>query len=63
MVSPSPSNKELRIGVIEPSGVKAFIHGKGNMYFNYPVKTTGAYRVFVENMSDTTVTVEGNYIY
>lgn len=63
MVNPSPANKTIRIGVIEPSGVKVFIHGQGNMYYNHVCEKTGTYRMFVENISDTTVTVNGSYIY
>ncbi|MCJ7834511.1 hypothetical protein MUB23_03745 [Cuneatibacter sp. NSJ-177] len=50
-VSASPSNAEIRYGILTPSGEVRFLTGSGQISHTFDVTENGSYRIFVENMS------------
>lgn len=59
----SPEDVTVKVGIILPNGNRQYIWGKGNyVEHKFSVSTTGDYKVFVENNTNTTVKVtDGSY--
>lgn len=57
----TPSDKQVRFGIIEPSGTKRYILVTGSGSHTFYIKRTGDYRVFVENTSGVSVEAGGTY--
>lgn len=62
-VSVTPSNKSVRVGIIEPDGTKRYVTSSGTISHTFSLTATGSYRVFVENTNSVSVSVEGSYLY
>ena len=60
-VSISPTDKEVKVGIITPEGVERYVKGTEDIYYKFELEISGEYQVFVENISGTTVQVEGHY--
>ena len=58
----NPSCASIRVGIILPNGNKKYVASSSyNISHDFSVSTTGSYRVFVQNMSGSTISVSGNY--
>lgn len=60
-VTIAPSDKVVRVGILEPDGQLRYVTGSGTMVHTFTVNKTGKHRVYVYNNSGTTVTVVGYY--
>lgn len=58
----SPTNKTVRVGIVEPDGTRRYVSGKSFVSNSFSLTKTGTYKVYVENTSGTTITAEGSYI-
>lgn len=56
-----PTDKEIRVGIVEPSGTYRFVYGSGMINHVFTAKSSGTYRVYVENTNSSAVTVQGTY--
>ena len=57
-----PEDVEVKIGLIDANSDKKYIMAKGkSIYHEFSVSDTGTYKVFVENQSKSSVTVDGVY--
>lgn len=61
-VAISPTNKTVRIGIIEPGGNRRYVSGKGSLSKSFSLTKTGTYKVYVENNSGIEVSAEGSCI-
>ena len=61
-VSPSVTNKKIRFGVVQPDSTKAYMTASGDNDYKFYLNQSGNHKVFVQNISDTTLTVTGTYI-
>lgn len=57
-----PSNVSVKIGIEDSSGTKRYINGSGSVNYAFEINDDDDYFFFVENISDTSVTVTGSYI-
>lgn len=58
----TPASKTVRVGIVEPSGNRRYVSGKGSVSNTFSLTKTGTYKVYVENNSGSKVTAEGSYI-
>ena len=58
----SPSDAVIHAGIIRPDGSRLYAEGSGSFMCPFPVYTDGKYSVYVQNLSDGTVTVTGSYM-
>lgn len=61
-VTVSPADKSVRVGIVKPDGTRRYVSGKGVVFNTFSINQSGTYKVYVENVSGTKVTVEGTYI-
>ena len=58
----NPSGASIRVGIILPNGKKRYVSSSNyNVSHDFSVSTTGSYRVYVQNMSNSKISVSGNY--
>ena len=59
----SPENISVKVGIVKPDGKKTYIWGKGKeVEHKFTASVSGSYKVFVENVTSTTVEViDGTY--
>lgn len=56
------SGASIRVGIVLPNGNKRYVTSSNyNILHEFSISTTGSYRVFVQNMSGSTISVSGNY--
>ena len=60
-VSVTPSDKVVKIGVINSSGTKYYVESQGDIYHKFTALKTGNYRFYVENSCGVSVQVDGHY--
>jgi len=60
-VSISPADQNVKVGIIEPSGMIRYIFGKGNISHSFVIDKSGNYKFFIENDNDISVNVFGLY--
>ena len=58
-----PTNKTVRVGIVQPDGVKRYVEGNGSVGHSFSVTQTGYHKVYIANDSGTTVTANGSYSY
>ncbi len=58
----NPDNQNMRMGIMTSTGNRRYIVGSGYISYKFDIRESGYYRVFVENMNDVTVEVEGSFI-
>jgi len=63
MVDVDPSDVYIRVGIERADGVIRYVYSKDNIYHTFSITEDGIWRVIVANTSNTTVTVNGSYIY
>ena len=61
MVDVVPEDKNVSVGIIEPDGTRRYVNGKDHIDHVYELTQSGKYRVYVENKSGVSVTVDGVY--
>ena len=59
MASLYPEDVTLKVGIINPNGSKLYVNGKDMVSHSFSATATGQYRVYVENKSDVTISIEG----
>lgn len=59
MASLYPEDATLKVGIINPNGSKLYVNGKDMVSHSFSATATGQYRVYVENKSDVTISIEG----
>ncbi|MCD8149378.1 MAG: M56 family metallopeptidase [Clostridiales bacterium] len=59
----APSSGIYRLGIINPDGSRTFVQGSGAVSHTFTAGATGYYYVYVENISDSTLSIDGSYIY
>ena len=52
-----PINKVVKVGIINENGTRRYVNGSTVIMQNFLINTSGSYKIFVENNSGTTVTV------
>ncbi len=58
----SPATKYLRVGIIEPDGMRRYISAKGNFTHTFKLDQTGSYKIYARNGNDSgTINVAGAY--
>ena len=57
-----PASVTVKIGVEDVTGAKTYVYGSGEVSQIFTISDAGKYRVFVENTSNTAVTVTGGYL-
>lgn len=57
----TPTGKILRVGIIEPSGIRRCIYATGNFSYNFPLDKTGFYCVYAINDNSEVVNLSGTY--
>ena len=58
-----PVNKTVKVGIVQPNGVKRYVEGSGSVGHDFSLTQTGNYKVYIANESGTTVTANGSYVY
>ena len=62
-VNVDPEDVYIRVGIERADGVIRYVYSKDNIYHTFSITEDGIWRVIVANTSNTTVTVNGSYIY
>lgn len=57
----TPTGKILRVGIIEPDGIRRCIYATGNFSYNFPLDKTGFYCVYAINDNSEVVNLTGHY--
>ena len=58
----TPSNVTYRMGIVEPDGTRRYVEGKEFMSHKFLLDQTGSYCVYIQNLSDDSIDVDGSYI-
>lgn len=56
-----PSDKEVRVGILEPDGRLRYVTGSGWVVHSFSVTKDGKHRVYIYNNSGVTITATGTY--
>ena len=62
-LSNNPFENEVRYGLIMPDGKLRYVYGSGMCSHAFEVGSTGTYKIYVENVSSSSITVSGDYLY
>ncbi len=57
----TPAGKILRLGIIEPDGIRRCIYATGSFSYNFPLDKTGSYCVYAINDNSEYVNWRGGY--
>lgn len=60
-VSMYPAGKEAKVGIILPNGNRKCIIGSGDVSYTFNLTESGEYKVYIQNISDTCLSVGGHY--
>lgn len=60
-VSPSNGTNKIRFGLVQPNGTLNYMTSSGSKSHVFALNQTGNYRVFVQNISTSSISVTGNY--
>lgn len=58
----SPDDAVIHAGIIKPDGSRVYVEGSGTFIYPFTAYTDGKYSVYVQNLSNGTITVSGSYI-
>lgn len=58
----SPSDADYHVGIIRPDGSRLYVPGTGYVSHPFSVLSDGKYSVYVQNLSDGTITLSGSYL-
>lgn len=56
-----PSDKNVRVGILEPDGQLRYVTGSGTIAHRFTVTKAGNHRVYIYNNSGVTITATGTY--
>ena len=59
----SPSTSEIKVGIVQPSSVRRYVRGSGSIAHDFALTQSGNYKVYIENISDVSVTAAGGFTY
>ena len=59
----NPLENEVRYGLIMPDGKLRYVYGSGMCSHAFEVGSAGTYKIYVENISSSSITVSGGYLY
>ena len=62
-VSVKPDDISIKAGIIYPDGSMLYVRGSDSIYQRFTVEKAGRYRIYIENDSDTPVSVSGSVLY
>ena len=62
-VSVKPDDISIKAGIIYPDGSMVYVRGSDSIYQRFTVEKAGRYRIYIENDSDTPVSVSGSVLY
>ena len=62
-VAVKPDNISIKAGIINPDGTMVYVRGSDSIYQRFTVEKAGKYRIYIENDSDTPVSVSGSVLY
>lgn len=57
----TPTSKIIRVGIIEPGGIRRCIYATGDFSYNFPLDKTGFYCVYAINDNNEVVNLTGTY--
>lgn len=60
-VNVTPSDSVVHAGIIKPDGSRAYVTGAGYFSYKFDCETSGSYCVYVQNMSNVSIHVDGTY--
>lgn len=60
-VAVSPSDSIVHAGIIKPDGSRLYVEGSGFFSYQFDCETSGSYCVYVQNMSNVAIHVDGSY--
>ena len=58
----TPAGKILRVGIIEPDGIRRCIYATGKFSYPFPLDKTGFYCVYAINDNSEVVNLKGGYL-
>ena len=58
----TPNDKSVRAGIVFPNGDREYRTGTDTVVYSKEIEKSGLYRIFVENLNDTEVTVDWTYV-
>ena len=58
----TPAGKILRVGIIEPGGIRRCIYATGSFSYPFPLDKTGFYCVYAINDNSEVVNLTGGYL-
>jgi hypothetical protein len=61
-ISCTPSDATIHAGIINPDQTRDYVSGTHYFSYSFECKSTGTYCVYVQNMSDVSISVDGTYI-
>lgn len=61
--SATPGGNTFWIGIQDPWNNVRYVEGTGSLSYNFPITSSGNYRVLVQNRSSVTITASGNYYF
>lgn len=57
-----PTNVNIRVGLEDSMGYRFYVYGSDSLYKVFDITSSGEYRIYVQNDSNTDVAVDGSYI-
>lgn len=57
----SPQSAQFRMGIVEPNGTLRYVTSSGSASHNFSISSDGKYAIYVQNMSDGSISVAGYY--
>ena len=62
-VTVSPASKTVKVGIVQPDGTRRYVRGSAVITHNFELTQSGNYKVYIENISDVTITASGSFLY
>ena len=63
VVDVEPADVNIKVGLERADGWKVYVYSKDRINHTFTIPNTGIWRVYVENTSSETVSVQGSYLY
>jgi len=63
LVNVDPDDVYIRVGIERADGYKRYVYSKDRIIHTFSITEDGIWRVYVENTSTESVTVQGSYLY
>jgi len=62
-LSVNPTGNKVKYGLVTPDGKLRYTYGSGMCSHAFEVGSAGTYKIYVENISSSSITVSGGYLY